>query len=60
MPVFVVWGEGDRLIPLATGRGIARRNELPSDHLIIIPKAGHAANLEQPQVFNDHLLRILK
>ena len=60
MPVFVIWGEGDRLIPLATGRGIARRNELPADHLIIIPKAGHAANLEQPQVFNDHLLRILK
>jgi abhydrolase domain-containing protein 6 len=57
---YVLWGEGDRLIPLATGRGIAARNELPGDHLIIIPKAGHVANVEQREVFEEHLLRILK
>ncbi len=60
MPVFVLWGEGDRLIPLSTGRGIAKRNGLPADHLIIIPKAGHVSSLEQPKLFNDHLLRILQ
>lgn len=59
MPVYVIWGEGDRLIPPFVGRGIAARNHLPADHLIIIPKAGHVANIEQPKVFNEHLLRIL-
>ena len=59
-PVFVIWGEGDRLIPLATGRGIVRRNNLPADRLIILPKAGHAANVEHPELFNGTLMRILK
>lgn len=59
MPVYVLRGEGDHLIPLATGRGIAKRNELPADHLIIIPKAGHVSSIQQPKLFNDHLLRVL-
>lgn len=59
MPVYVIWGEGDRLIPLATGRGIAKRNALPADHLIVIPKAGHVSSIEQPDLFNGSLFRIL-
>lgn len=59
MPVHVIWGEGDRLIPKATGMGIAERNGLPTDHLILVPKAGHVANVEQKEVFEGHLLRIL-
>ncbi|MFT3884176.1 MAG: alpha/beta fold hydrolase [Flavobacteriales bacterium] len=60
MPVYVLWGEGDKLIPPSVGVGIAVRNELPADHLIMMPKAGHATNVEQPDAFADHLLRILK
>ncbi len=60
MPVYVIWGEGDRLIPPSVGRGIVRRNELPDDHLIMIPKAGHVANVEQREVFEAHLFRILQ
>jgi pimeloyl-ACP methyl ester carboxylesterase len=59
MPVYVVWGESDRLIPPFVGRGIAARNSLPADHLIVIPRTGHVANIEQPKVFNQQLLRIL-
>lgn len=59
MPTYVIWGEGDRLIPPSTGRGIAQRNGLPSDHLIMVSRAGHVANIEQKAVFEDHLLRIL-
>ncbi len=59
MPVNVIWGEGDRLIPLFVGRGIVARNGLPADHLAIIPKAGHVANVEQRAVFEAHLLRML-
>lgn len=60
MPVYVLWGEGDRLIPPPVGRGIAARNQLPADHLIMMPKAGHATNMDQPEDFAGHLLRILK
>jgi len=60
MPVYVLWGEGDRLIPPAVGRGIASRNHLPADHLIMIPNAGHIANVEQKAVFEEQLRRVLK
>ncbi|MEO8587900.1 MAG: alpha/beta hydrolase [Flavobacteriales bacterium] len=60
MPVYVIWGAEDRLIPLATGRGIVARNHLAADHFIIIPQAGHVANIEQGAVFESELLRILK
>ncbi len=60
MPVYVFWGEGDRLIPPSVGRGIMRINELPADHLVMIPEAGHVANVEQPKVFEAALLRVLK
>lgn len=59
MPVFVIWGAGDRLIPLSTGQGIARRNGLAADHFIVIPDAGHAANVERPEAFHTQLLRVL-
>jgi abhydrolase domain-containing protein 6 len=60
MPTYLIWGEGDRLIPLSTGKAIARRNELAADHMIIVPKAGHVANIEQRELFEGHLLRILQ
>ena len=59
MPVFVLWGEGDQLIPPSVGRGIVARNGLPAEHLIMVPEAGHSANMEQAAVFEGHLLRIL-
>lgn len=60
MPAFVVWGEGDRLIPPVVAHGIMRINELPADHLIMMPKAGHAGNIERPREFEAILLKILK
>jgi pimeloyl-ACP methyl ester carboxylesterase len=60
MPVYVIWGKEDGLIPPMVGRGIAVRNSLPADHLIMIPDAGHVSNLEQPEAFDVQLLRILK
>ncbi|MEO7081007.1 MAG: alpha/beta hydrolase [Flavobacteriales bacterium] len=59
MPVYVFWGEGDRLIPLSVGKSIAARNHLPADHLIIFQKAGHVANIEQPEEFEKELRRVL-
>ena len=59
MPVYVFWGEGDRLIPLQVGKDIVRRNDLPVDHLVIFQKAGHVANIEKPEEFEKELRRVL-
>lgn len=60
MPAYVVWGEGDRLIPPVVAHGIMRINELPADHLIMMPRTGHAGNVERPREFEAILLKVLK
>ncbi len=47
MPTLIVWGESDRLIPVAHGR---RYQELiPGAELALIPECGHIALREQPE-----------
>lgn len=59
MPVYVIWGERDELLPNATGLAIVKRNELSMDHWSTIPKTGHVANLERPKAFVEELERVL-
>ena len=59
MPVYLIWGERDELIPNATGRAVLARNDLPEDHWIVIPKTGHVANIEKPRKFDRVLREIL-
>lgn len=56
MPVFLIWGERDELIPNATGLAVMRRNRIPEDHWTVIPRTGHVANVERPKEF----VRVLK
>ncbi len=56
MPVYLIWGERDELIPNATGRAVMRRNAIPEDHWTVIPRTGHVANVERPKEF----VRVLK
>ena len=57
LPVLLVWGEDDRLLPLARARLAHRR--LPGSRLEVIAGAGHAPQAEQPEAFNDVLERFL-
>lgn len=59
MPVYLIWGERDELIPNTTGRAILRRNALPEDHWSTIPRTGHVANIERPRYFDRELRRVL-
>ncbi|MFT5184323.1 MAG: abhydrolase domain-containing protein 6 [Flavobacteriales bacterium] len=59
MPVYLLWGQNDQLIPLEIGIGIQTRNDLAADHLIIIPKCGHIANVERAEQFEREIKRIL-
>jgi pimeloyl-ACP methyl ester carboxylesterase len=51
VPVLVVCGEEDQVIPLAESEGM--HEALPNSDLAIIPGAGHLPNLEQPLNFNE-------
>lgn len=46
MPVLILWGEQDRLIPLSSGRWLA--GNIPGSHLIVYPGTGHLPMEETP------------
>jgi len=56
-PALVVGAELDIAVPPEHARTLA--NGLPDAELRVIPAAGHMANLEQPQAFNQALLEFL-
>jgi 3-oxoadipate enol-lactonase len=58
LPALVIGAEEDRAVPADNARTLAEG--LPQSRLCIIPGAGHLANLEQPQLFNNCLLEFLK
>ena len=53
LPALVITGEEDELIPIDESRTMAAK--MKGATLVIVPKAGHLANLEQPDVFNRAL-----
>jgi pimeloyl-ACP methyl ester carboxylesterase len=57
-PTLVIVGELDQGTPPPDARLMAER--IPGARLVIIPKAGHLSNLEQPEIFNQALLSFLE
>ena len=57
VPTLVITGEEDELIPVDESRAMAKA--VPDATLVIIPRAGHLANLEQPDAFNQALHEFL-
>ncbi len=58
MPILLVWGDKDTLIPLEEfGRPL--KNQLSRSKLLIIKDAGHAVYLEKPREFNEILTDFL-
>ena len=54
MPVLLVWGEHDPLVPLPYAKEMLR--QIPNARLEIVPHASHIAMWENPEVFNRALL----
>lgn len=57
-PTLVIWGGADRWIPPAIGRRMAA--EFPRAAFVLVPRAGHAAPEEAPDVVNPALIAFLK
>lgn len=53
LPVLMIWGEGDRLLPVSRARLVQER--LPGTRLVVIAGAGHAPQAERPEEFNRAL-----
>jgi 3-oxoadipate enol-lactonase len=53
VPTLVVTGDEDELIPVDESRAIA--TAVKGASLVVIPRAGHLSNLEQPDAFNNAL-----
>jgi 3-oxoadipate enol-lactonase len=50
-------GEDDPGTPVAASQAMHER--IAGSRLVIIPNAAHLSNVEQAEIFNDHLLRFL-
>lgn len=57
-PTLVLWGEQDRLIPIALGRALAAG--IPHAAFLSVPRAGHSVQEEAPEEVNRLVLRFLK
>lgn len=57
VPTLVITGAEDEMIPVEESRRMA--SEVPGAKLVIVPGAGHLANLEQPDAFNAALIEFL-
>jgi pimeloyl-ACP methyl ester carboxylesterase len=57
MPVLLVWGDRDPLVPLVYAKAMLRL--IPNARLEVVPHASHVAMWENPEVFNRTLLAFL-
>jgi len=53
VPTLLIWGESDGLVTPVYGRAFC--NMIPGAEMVVIPKAGHAPQAEQPDVFVKHV-----
>jgi pimeloyl-ACP methyl ester carboxylesterase len=57
MPVLLLWGERDPLVPLSYARQIA--GLVPQARLVTVPGAAHVPMWERPELFNRELIAFL-
>jgi pimeloyl-ACP methyl ester carboxylesterase len=58
VPTLLVYGERDSRAPLAVARRL--ESAIAGSELVVLRGAGHVCNLEEPELFNEHMRRFLK
>jgi pimeloyl-ACP methyl ester carboxylesterase len=58
VPVSLIWGRRDRLVPLLLGRRL--QAAIPGATLDVIPDVGHFAPEEAPQRISESIAALLK
>jgi pimeloyl-ACP methyl ester carboxylesterase len=57
MPTLLIWGQRDRMIPVAHGR--AAQEAMPGSRCIVYEDAGHFPHLDDPWRFASDLLEFM-
>ena len=57
-PTLVIWGEKDKVFPLAVGEALHRT--IKGSRFAAIPEAGHIPQWEQPDLVNESLIEFLE
>jgi pimeloyl-ACP methyl ester carboxylesterase len=57
-PTLIVWGEEDRVFPIAVGEELHRT--ITGSSLVRIPNAGHIPQWEQPDLVNPAMIDFLR
>ncbi|HEY0587498.1 MAG TPA: alpha/beta hydrolase [Pseudoduganella sp.] len=57
-PVTLLWGETDTITPLSQAENLQRL--IPRAQIVRIPRAGHIPQIEEPELFQQALARILQ
>lgn len=57
VPTLIVWGRQEKAIPLSIGRRM--HQILKGSQLEMLDQAGHCANMDQPEQFNQAMLKFL-
>lgn len=57
IPVAILWGDKDTVTPVAQARDL--QTLLPHETLTLLPGLGHIPQIEDPDAFNDALLKTL-
>jgi pimeloyl-ACP methyl ester carboxylesterase len=55
-PVYLLWGENDKIIPLSTANCLKQKYQIPDDRVFIYPKTGHILNMQTPKAFNKWVI----
>jgi pimeloyl-ACP methyl ester carboxylesterase len=55
VPPLLMWGEHDQRSPIDVAKQF--RSAIPGPELIVIPRAGHVSNMEEPAAFDAHVRR---
>ncbi|BBY17435.1 alpha/beta fold hydrolase [Mycolicibacterium litorale] len=58
IPTLIACGDRDLLTPVESSREMAAA--LPKSELVVVPGAGHLVQLEQPEVIDDALVRLVE
>ena len=57
-PTLILWGEEDRVFPIAVGEELQRT--IKGSQLVRIPKSGHIPQWEQPAISNEAMVKFLR
>ena len=58
IPTLLIWGESDGIVSPEYGQAFC--DMIPGASMVVIPNAGHAPQIEQPEQFVEHFIQFAK